>query len=68
MAPANKLYYDFDAAAFEAIAEKAQVISDPGITYDTKAITAMLCFLEHIFFWMHCYRQNGSIHEKNTCH
>ena len=50
MAPANKLYYDFDAAAFEAIAEKAQIISDPGITYDTKAITAMLCFMEHIFF------------------
>ncbi len=45
-APKNKLYYDFDTAALNAIAEKAQTISDLGMTYDTRDITAMLCFLE----------------------
>ena len=44
--PRGKLFYNFDEAALDAIAEKSYEISKLDITYDTQDMTAMLCFLE----------------------
>ncbi len=44
--PYNKLFYDFDKAALDAISEKADAINKFAITYDTQDMAALLCFLE----------------------
>jgi len=44
--PEGLLYYDFDEAALDAIDDKQDIIHKLGITYETRDMVAMLCFME----------------------
>lgn len=44
--PKGKLFYDFDEAALDAMYDQRSKLRMLGITYETRDMTAMLCFLE----------------------